>query len=400
MDSLERFKKICSFERKNDVFFYSIDSWNEAYDRWVLEGMPVKNLSNKKELNMHLLGINDRIEWLAVNSAIYGAGKNNNPPWIVSLDPLFDQNIISETSSHVIQRECDGTIVERKKGNMQSIPRYIDFPVKDKKSWDNFKTRLDPFSKGRWPENWDIMTDDKMQFPLSKELEGKHYKYRDFPLAMILLSLYGNIRNYMGLEGVSFAIYEQPKLIEEMLEWQTYLAYEVAKKVISAGIVPNIVYVWEDMCYKNGSLISPEFVKKFMVPRYKKITELLRNAGVDVILVDCDGNIDELLPYWIESGINATWPLECASNMDARKVRIKYGKDIILFGNVDKMKLAGSKSDIDEEVNKVKELIKYGGFFVSADHFIPPDVPYENLKYWINETRKLTEYPETYRLVP
>ena len=64
MNPLERFKNICSFERKEDVYFYGVLPWNETLERWVKEGMPVKNLDNLKETNMHLLGDKDKIEWL------------------------------------------------------------------------------------------------------------------------------------------------------------------------------------------------------------------------------------------------------------------------------------------------------------------------------------------------
>ena len=59
--ALERFKKICAFEIKDDPFMWGIDSWPETYDRWVREGMPVKNLDNKKEVNMHLIGPDEQL---------------------------------------------------------------------------------------------------------------------------------------------------------------------------------------------------------------------------------------------------------------------------------------------------------------------------------------------------
>ena len=56
MTSQERFLAICNYELKGDIFVWSVDSWNEAYRRWIREGMPVKNMNNKKEVNMHFLG--------------------------------------------------------------------------------------------------------------------------------------------------------------------------------------------------------------------------------------------------------------------------------------------------------------------------------------------------------
>jgi hypothetical protein len=399
MNARERFKKICSFERPNDPFMWSVDSWNEAFDRWVKEGMPVKNLDNKKEVNAHLIGCQDQNEGIFPRGAIGGVGKNNNPPWVVAIDPIFELEAIREEGEYIVQRDYDGSIVRRLNTHDDTIPQYLEYPVKDKKTWDEYKKLLDPFSPGRWPAGWEIMTDANTQFPLKPEHRGKHWKHRDFPLGMNLLSLYGNPRNYMGVEALSIAIYDDPALVEEMVEWQSYLALEMLKKVFAAGVTLEWVWIWEDMCYNKGPLVSPKWVKEVMVPRYRPVVELLRSNGVDALILDCDGNIDELEPIWVDIGINATYPLECASGMDARNFRKKFGKDLIIFGNVDKRALAEGKQAIDLELDKVRELLASGGYFPNADHHIPPDVPYENIKYFMNELRKMSDYPEARRTI-
>ena len=307
--------------------------------------------------------------------------------WIVALDPMFEPKTISETDEHIVEVDFDGTIVERKKHSDASIPRYIGYPVKDKKTWNEYKKRLDPFSPGRWPAGWEMMS------------EGKHFEERDFPLGMNLLSLYGNPRNYMGLEGLSYAIFDNISLVEEMIEWQAYMAYEMAKRVFEKGVTLDWVWIWEDMAFNNGPLVSPSFVRKYMVPRYRKVVDLLRSHGVEALIMDCDGNIDELLPIWIDCGINATYPLECAAGMDGRKVRQRFGNNIILIGNVDKRALAKGRQEIDAEIAKVRSLLEHGGYFPNVDHHIPPDVPYENMVYFLNELRKLSDYKETRRFI-
>lgn len=397
MTSRERFKQICRFERKGDPYFWSIAAWPETYERWEREGMPVtdKTFSSLREVNLHFLGEQDRIESIKPVGAIRGMGKNGYAPWIVALDPMYEREVLQEDEEHVVEIDYDGTIVERRKLDDSSIPRYLEYPVKDLCSWREFKQRLDPFSPGRWPEGWEIMSGDKLAWPIRVDQVGKSFEERDFPLGMNLLSLYGNPRNYMGVENFSLAICDEPGLVAEMIDWQAHMAYEMARKVFSAGITLEWVWIWEDMCYNKGPLVSPKFVKEFMVPRYRKVVDLLRNNGVDALILDCDGNIDELLPIWVECGINATYPLECAAGMDARDVRKKFGNNLIVIGNVDKKALASGKREIDREVEKVGELLKYGGYFVNADHHIPPDVPYENVVYWMNEVRRLSEYEET-----
>lgn len=400
MNARERFRAICRFERPNDPFMLRATSWNETLDRWVREGMPVTNLDNMKQVHMLLLGYQDQSERVGPHAAISATVRNGNPPYCVAIDPRFELKVLKEDDERVIQQDLDGTIVERRKQSDTTIPRYLEYPVKDRQTWEEYRKRLDPFSSGRWPQGWDIMTEDKLTFPIKPGQDGKSWEHRDFALGMSVLSLYGNARNYMGLENISMALYDDPKLVEDMVEHQAYLGYEMVSKVFEAGITLDWVWIWEDMCYKAGPLVSPSFVRKVMAPRYRRVVDLLRSHGVEAIILDSDGNVDDLLPIWVDCGINAFYPFEGAAGMDARQVRRKFGKDVIIVGSVDKRALARGKAEIDAELDKCRELLKHGGFFPSVDHHIPPDIPYRNIVYFLNELRKMSDYPETRRQIP
>jgi len=127
---------------------------------------------------------------------------------------------------------------------------------------------------------------------------------------------------------------------------------------------------------------------------------MLHENGVDALILDCDGNVEELLPIWVDIGINALYPIEIAAGNDPIKIRKKFGNNLILIGGIDKRELAKGKTEIDRQVAIVKELIPYSGFMPNCDHHIPPNVPYENIKYWINEMRKLSADPSLHRVIP
>jgi hypothetical protein len=390
----QRFKEICSFERTRDPWVWSVASWNEALDRWVREGMRVSDLSNMRQTNDLLLGPHDRIAGIPPYGAITGMGKCGNPPWIVALDPMFERKILEDDGMHIVYQDWDGTVVRRAKSHDDAIPQYLSYPVTDRATWIRFRERLDPQSPGRWPEGWEIMTQSKVDFTLAPGLDGKSWEERDFPVGMNLLSLYGNPRNYMGLENLSMSIFDDIGLVDEMIEWQAHMAMEMTKRVFASGVSLDWVWLWEDMAFNKGPLVSPDFVRRHMVPRYKPVVQLLREHGVSALILDCDGNVDELMPLWLDCGINATYPLECAAGMDARTFRKRFGRNLVIFGNIDKRCFATGKVAIDKEVAKVRDLIRHGGYFVNADHHIPPDAPYEAVKYWLNEVRKLSAYPE------
>ena len=58
-----------------------------------------------------------------------------------------------------------------------------------------------------------------------------------------------------------------------------------------------------------------------MVDRYKVITDIFRNGGVGVIMMDCDGNLDQIVPLLKRSGIDGVYPCEIAAQSDPLKLR-------------------------------------------------------------------------------
>jgi len=211
----------------------------------------------------------------------------------------------------------------------------------------------------------------------------------DVPISLEVGGFYGYLREWIGSERILYMFYDDPVLIEDMMEQMLYLEIEVIKRVVK-DIRVDMATFWEDMCYKAGPLISPAMVRRFMMPRYKKITDLLRSNGVDVIYLDSDGNIEQLVPLWLESGINYLWPFEVAAGNDAVALRKKYGKDLIIGGTIDKRALAKGKEAIKEEVmSKVPFLLGQGGYLPTTDHGVPPDVTFENYCYYINLMREV-----------
>jgi uroporphyrinogen decarboxylase len=162
------------------------------------------------------------------------------------------------------------------------------------------------------------------------------------------------------------------------------------QQAIDAGVRADGCSMWEDMCYNAGPLLSPAHFKKYLVPHYRRITDLMHSAGVDVIWVDCDGNVEHLVPLWLEAGVNCMFPIEIGTwGADPVKYRRQYGKDLLIMGAFDKHVLAQSKQAIDDEVRRLTPLVEEGGFIGFCDHRVPPDVPLENYVHYIKTVRHL-----------
>ena len=258
-----------------------------------------------------------------------------------------------------------------------SMPQWLEFPVKTPEDFEEMKKRYNPKSPCRYPMYWDDLK--------------RYWKDRDYPLMLSCGSFFGWIRSWMGLENLLIAFYDGPDFVKEMMDYLGDFFVEVLGRAVSEVDIDYACF-WEDMAFKSASLISPKMFREFMVPNYQKVTSLLRDNGIDIIMVDSDGNIDELIPLWLEGGLSGVYPLEVAAENDAVKLRKQYGEKLMMWGNIDKRVLAKDEEAIKKEVmDKVPYLIDEGGFIPTVDHSVPPDVPFFNYMYYRELVEKLAE---------
>jgi uroporphyrinogen decarboxylase len=206
---------------------------------------------------------------------------------------------------------------------------------------------------------------------------------------LLLEGYFGPLREWTGLEELIYLFHDEPDLVEDMMDQVLHLSLTMAKRVLK-DLRIDCVRFWEDMAYRSGPLISPDMFRKFMLPRYRVITDYLRSEGIEILHVDSDGDATELIPLWLEVGVNFPWPLEVAAGMDAIALRKKYGRDLILSGNIDKRAFLEGKDSIRNEVmSKVPYLLETGSYFPCLDHAVPPDVKLDDFRYYVNLLRDI-----------
>ncbi len=384
MPNRERFLAICRGERPGDVaiidWFHRY--WPETPGAWIKQGA-LQEIKNANAFNRyfqfeHIHSLQEIVAGmnradLKEDPSAQSLGYFHPTPPIV---PVFEIKVLKEDEHHRVETTYGGQTVEVSKEFPWRMPKYLDHPVKDRATWNEYKKRLDPDTPERWPSDWNAFV--------------RKTNDEDAPTLLLMVGFFGVLREWMGLERLLYTFYDDPKLVEDMMDHVLYLEMGVAQRALK-DLRIEFVRFWEDMAYKSGPLISPDMFKKFMIPRYKKITDFLHSQGIDIIHLDSDGNINELIPIWLEEcGVNFPWPLEVAAGMDAVALRKKYGKDIILAGNIDKRVFAKGKDAIrDEIMSKVPFLIETGGYFPGLDHGTPPDISLENYRYFINLLREI-----------
>ena len=354
MNDRERFLATMTYRERDRCPWGEMGFWPETLERWHTEGWPEDVYLNQ----------------------FFGFDRLRNRV-DVSMDfvPAFKQEVLEETDRYQIVRRETGVIVKEFKGDLSyHMPQWLDFPLKTRDDWENqIKPRLNPHSPTRYPEYWD----EKVRM----------WHQRDYPLTLRMGSIFGWLRNWMGLENIAVALYDDPVWIQEMMNYVVDFCCACGKRALE-DLDLDYILLWEDMAYKAGPLISPRMFRQFMLEPYKKLTSFIRDHGVDLIFVDSDGDSELLIPLWMEGGVNGFYPIERAAGMDAVHLRERFGRELRLMGGIDKRAMIAGPQAIDEELARVVPLFKEGGFIPWCDHHVPPDVPLAHYQYYVQRMKE------------
>ncbi len=202
--------------------------------------------------------------------------------------------------------------------------------------------------------------------------------------------LIGNIRNWIGVEGLSYLYIDDEALFDEIIGVNADLSVQCVRTALESGAKFDFAHFWEDICYKNGPLVSPSVFERKIVPHYKRITDIVRSYGINIVSLDCDGMIDSLIGTWVNNGVNTMFPIEVGTwNAEIRPWREKYGRELRGVGGMNKTVFARDKSAVDAEIDKLCPLVELGGYIPCPDHRIAPDAEWDNVKYYCDRMRKV-----------
>lgn len=290
--------------------------------------------------------------------------------------PDFEWKKIEETDKYEVWQNGKAITKALKNHPPPAMSQFLSYQLQSREDWDDYKWRLDPTAPERIPEYF--------------VEQAAKLRERDTPWGFWIGSSYGYMRDWWGAEGLSYVLYDDPAMVEEMMEYLTNLSLVMLERVLSYGVEPDWVMFWEDLAYNAGPLISPAQFKQFCLPYYMKVMEKVRAAGIKVAMVDSDGDCSLIIPMWLEAGVHVMHPMECTGKLNVITARKEYGKRIAFYGGIDKRALSGTRERIKAEVlPKLEACLADGGFIPAVDHGIPPDISWDNYRYFrelINET--------------
>ncbi len=298
--------------------------------------------------------------------------------------PQFEEKVISRGPRSQIVQDWKGNICEiSNEYTIEYLRNAIDFvtrrwikcPVESRADWNDMKKRYD--------------CNDPSRFDADAAKIAEELRNRTWPVEINFSGPFWQLREWLGFENLCMMFHDDPAFVEEMIEfWQEHIAALLQKTF--SYIIPDCIHLSEDMAFKCFSMISPEMTRKFLLPVYRRWGQLVRSAGCPIYAMDSDGYIGELIPIWIEAGINVCDPIEVAAGNDIVEFRRKFGKNMAYRGGVDKRAMAAGGSVIEKEIDRIRPVIDSGGFIPGCDHGVPSDVSWQNYIYYVKLLAKAT----------
>ncbi len=367
MNDRERFRACMTFQAVDRMPRWEWGFRSDTTSRWYGEGLPAS--------------VPDTVGWAQYFGLDRGCGYANGAMAErlnvnVELLPGFENAVIEEDDRTVLSRNRWGALTRSSKVG-QSIPQYLSFGVRTRDDLRKYRSAWDAAAPQRYPADWD---DRK-----------RRWRGRDFPVAGWTYGWYGLLRELMGVEELSVAFHEDEALIDEVCEfWGDFIIQAFHRALVEA--TPDYVLFWEDLAFKTGPPLSPRHFRRFFLPHYKRVIEDFRRHGVTLFMVDSDGNINDIIPLWIEAGVNILAPFEVAAGMDVVQVGRQYGRDLAMIGGVDKMEVAKGRLAMEAEVwRHVVPLLDRGGYIPTLDHAVLPETSLGDYRNYLSHLRSTCE---------
>lgn len=367
MTHRERFIAAMDYGVVDRVPNHEVGVWPQTMERWIQE-----------ELNPNLVNW----DWW-VGDDFFQLDPRDYFDVDLDMQPCFEHKMLEKTDRYEIFQDqkgithkalLEGTL----SGTRTCMDQYLRFPVENREDFHALKKRYIMNIETRYPKDWEkkISSQKRVEHPL---VLGKNCS---------TLGFYWRAREWMGTENLSYAWYDLPELMHEMMEFIADFTIAVCKPVLEKSTM-DYVMINEDMAMKGGPLLSPDCYKTFIFPHMKRIVDFFKNHGVRYVVVDTDGDSELLLKPLMDAGVDAVWPLERASNMDPVRLRKTFGRELRLWGGVDKREIAKGSFAIEQHLKALAPLVEEGGFIPTVDHMVPPDISLDNFQYYMNRKRDL-----------
>ncbi len=293
-----------------------------------------------------------------------------------------EEVILEEDEETRLVRNVDGAVMRWWK-NKAGTPDHIDFAVKDRSAWeanvrphlvnpDNYRKRVDieAFAQARQAAN------DEERF----------FQWAGVNVFECMHPVCGHVNMLMGMAL-------DPDWVRDMCNVYAELIINLMEIVFDEAGLPDGVFFYDDMGFKQKPFMSPTMYKEIVWPAHKRTFDFCHSKGLPVIMHSC-GFVEPLLPALIEAGLDCLQAMEVKAGMDLVDLKKKYGRHLSFFGGMDvRTMVANDRDAIQAELDRKLPVAMAGsGYILHSDHSIPNQVEYETYKFFLERGLEMGTY--------
>ena len=372
MNPRERYLATLTFGQPDKIPFWPGGPREKTLARWYREGLPREG------------------HWYDHLCRTIGIAADNprarpvSPGVMFRMNPMFEEKVLEHRDGHYVVQDWMGNVTEIsdeydytyiREARDFVTRKWHKFPVETPADFEAMKKRYNRDDPERYPDDFD----DRV----------RRMSQRDFMVTLSFPGPFWQLREWCGFEPLCMLFVENPEFVREMVDfWADFVSRTMAR-ALDAGVVDRIS-ISEDMAYKEKSMISPAMTREFLLPAWLRWVREGKQAGVRLFDMDSDGRIDELIPIWIEAGINVCDPIEVAAGCDINAYRRQFGRRMAYRQGVDKRCIARGGQTIEDELERIAPVVRDGGFIPGCDHGVPFDISWPNFVRYATLLAELT----------
>ncbi|MCL2163042.1 MAG: hypothetical protein FWH55_01335 [Oscillospiraceae bacterium] len=202
--------------------------------------------------------------------------------------------------------------------------------------------------------------------------------------------IFGTLCDFFGIESAMINMKLNPTIIDAAIERITDYFYRRNQRMYETckGLF-ELFYIGDDFASGQGLMISVDTFNRFFRNPLQKLIDQAKSYDL-FIHEHCCGMMTELLPVFIEMGVDVVEPCQFhITGMEPAKLKREYGRDIVFYGGVNTQHTMpfGTPDQVRQEVRALHEVFSNGGFILCSDHCLLDHFPLENMMAMHEEAR-------------
>jgi len=363
--------------------------WGDTIAAWLDEGYPTR-VAHKEPGDMRWRDDGKRVEVEVTGEYIepvppwqvFGYDMAGVSPWI-DIQPLRDHRVmVQETDEWEVRRNGAGAALKYWK-HKSGTPEHIDFLMTSREVWErDYRPHLVELDPQR-------VRVDEMRVHITEAHEAGRWTH------MGHMFIWELMRQSMGDVTMYESLVLDPAWVHDFNRVYTDFFKAHFGYMFEQLGLPDGIWLYEDLGYKNGLFASPKVMGELIFPYYAEMVAFFHSYDLPVVLHTC-GSVAEAMPLIVDAGFDALNPMERkALNNDPFAFAEQYGDRLAFVGGLDtRVFETNDREVIEREVAAYIDGMKARGarLVFASDHSISPRTRYDSYRYALDVYREHMAY--------